>query len=241
MPEENQNVEVSQNGTTQNVTVTSQTLQTPVEPVNSIGTVAMWFSIIWLLTFVSIFLLWLWLPLLLLWLILWIIGLFYKPRGKARVAVCIPLVVFIGSIAAVTYVWSSIKTPTTEFITRIKSEFKQFEDDENFDNVTYRGLVKKEISLRIDDKTDEELKAMIDASTGSNIIEKSSYLIFSILQESMEAAMEQYNNGEFLELDIDDEDIDEEDIVIEEPKKEIKETFSQTEKNDIEQIIKILE
>jgi hypothetical protein len=88
-------------------------------------------------------------------------------------------------------------------------------------------------------------------------------MLSSIFKEWFENALEKYNNWELPEIndnnnkiitvDVDvenneedsqDEEIKEEnveEIEIEEPKQENKETFSQSEKNDIEQILNILE
>ncbi len=76
----------------------------------------------------------------------------------------------------------------------------------------------------------------------------------------METALEKYNNGEIVEIDEEDNDIidvdidvedDEEDeeieideqeeVTVEQPKAQNNGTFSQSEKNDIEEILDILE
>jgi hypothetical protein len=81
-----------------------------------------------------------------------------------------------------------------------------------------------------------------------------------MLQEGMEASLQKYNDGyipeikdenNIINIDVDvdknnkeDDNKDEtteEEIEIEEPKAENKETFSQSERNDIEQILNILE
>lgn len=221
---------------------------------NTVATVGMRFSIIWLIALITLFLAWLWLPLLFIWFILWIIGLFYKPRGKARVAVCIPLVVFIAIISVICYVWSSVKTPAMEFIGRAETQLEQF-DEETFDNEAFWNLVENEINNIVNDKTEEDWKTLFDASTWSNTIEKGSYLIFSILQQWFENALEKYNNGELpeisdddddkvvtIDIDVeDDEDVDEDNKGTENTKQENVEVFTQSEKNDIEQILNILE
>jgi hypothetical protein len=83
-----------------------------------------------------------------------------------------------------------------------------------------------------------------------------------MLQEGMKISLEKYNDGYLPEIkdennivdiniDIDDdndneednkhETIEEKEITIEEPKKENKETFSQADRNDIEEFLNILE
>lgn len=227
---------------------------------NTVATVGMRFSIIWLIALISLFLAWFSFPLLFIWFVLWIIGLFYKPRWRAWIAVSIPLIVFIAIASIVCYVWSSIKTPTKEFIGWAETNLEQLETDESFDNEAFGKLVKNEINNIVNDKTEDDWKDLFGASTGSNAIEKGSYLMFSIIQQWFENALEKYNNGELSTLttdendnkivDIDIEDIkdDEDDksekqeeIIIEEPKKENNGTFSKNEQNDIEQFLNILE
>lgn len=230
---------------------------------NTVATVGMRFSIIWLIALITVFLARLWLPLLFVGLILWIIGLFHKPRGKARVAVIIPLVVLIAFVSIACYMWNSVKAPANEFISRAETKVEQLKTDENFNDEAFGNLVENEINNIVNNKTEDEWKALFETSTGSNIIEKGSYLIFSVLQQGFENALEKYNNGELPEIneennniiDIDvevneneedvEEDIEEEsteeEVTIEQPKNTSNETFSQSEKNDIEEILDILE
>jgi len=227
---------------------------------NTVATVGMRFSIIWLIALITVFLAWLWLPLLFVWFILWIIGLFYKPRGKARVAICIPLVVFIVMISIACYIRSSVKTPAKEFIGWAETQLEQLEADENFNEEIFGNLVESEINNIVNDKSGDYWETSLKTSTGSNIIEKGSYLVFSILQQWFENALEKYNNGELPEInddeddeivtiDIDveeddedeDEDNEENTEEIEDTKQENVEVFSQSEKNDIQQILNIIE
>ena len=228
------------------------------EKKNTVATVGMRFSIIWLIALITLFLAWLWLPLLVLWFILWIIGLFYKPRGKARVAICIPLIVFIIIFWTIAYIWSSAKTPAIEFIDRAKNQLEQV-DEETFDGDKFGNMVENEVNYIINDKTEDDWKTSFDASTWSNVIEKGSYLIFSILQQWFENALEKYNNGELTEISDDDDnkivtididveddedaekDIEEDSEETENTKQENVEVFTQSEQNDIEQILNILE
>jgi len=230
---------------------------------NTVATVGMRFSIIWLIALITIFLAWLWFPLLFIWFILWIIGLFYKPRGKARVAVSIPLIVFIALASVACYIWSSIKTPLNEFVERVKPQFEQLENDENFDGELFGDILEAELNNMTNGKSEDEWKELFESSTGSNSLEKGAYMLSSIFKEWFENALEKYNNWELPEIsdnnnkiitiDVDVENNEEdsqdkeikeenvEEIEIEEPKQENKETFSQSEKNDIEQILNILE
>jgi hypothetical protein len=228
------------------------------EKKNTVATVGMRFSIIWLIALITLFLAWLWLPLLVLWFILWIIGLFYKPRGKARVAICIPLIVFIIIFWTIAYIWSSAKTPAIEFIDRAKNQLEQV-DEKTFDGDKFGNMVENEVNYIINDKTEDDWKTSFDASTWSNVIEKGSYLIFSILQQWFENALEKYNNGELAEISDDDDnkivtididveddedaekDIEEDSEETENTKQENVEVFTQSEQNDIEQILNILE
>lgn len=223
------------------------------EQKNTVATVGMVFSIIWLVALITVLFARLWLPLLFVWFILWIIGLFYKPRGKAWVAVCIPLVVFIAIFSVIAYVWSSIKTPATQFADWIKVEFENF-GEENYDNERFNAITNEEFNNIFSSLTEEEFESLIENSTGSNILEKWSYVIFGLLQQGFETSIERYNNWDFPEISDDDNQI----ITIEVEKEDNNENsdeetnntevesqsvevFTQSEKNDIEQIINILE
>ena len=222
------------------------------EQKNTVATVGMVFSIIWVVALITILFARLWLPLLLIWFILWIIGLFYKPRGRARVAVCIPLVVFIAIFSVMAYVRSSIKTPTTQFVDWIKVEFENF-DEENYDNERFNAITNEEFNNIFSSLTEEQFKSMLEASTWSNMLEKWSYVIFGLLQQGFETSLERYNNwdtpeiinnNQFITVDIEQIDSNEnptEETNNTEIKSESVEVFTQSEKNEIEQIINILE
>ncbi len=224
--------------------------KTQNEQKNTVGTIGMRFSIIWLVALITVFFIRLWLPLLLVWLILWIIGLFYKPRGKARVAVSIPLVVFIALASVVCYVWSSIKTPTTQFTDWIKVEFENI-DDENFDNDRFNAITNEEFNNIRASLTEEEFKTLLENSTWSNTLEKWAYVLFGLLQQGFENSLERYNN-ELSEVDenneneldeVVDEDSNNEENEIETNEVEVEndESSLQNEKNDIDEILNILE
>ena len=223
--------------------------QTQNEKKNTVATIGMVFSIIWLIALITILFARLWLPLLFIWFILWIIGLFYKPRGKARVAICIPLIVFIAIFAAVTYVWSSIKTPATEFMDWIKVEFENFDED-NYDNERFNAITNEEFNNIFSSLTEEEFESLLETSTWSNMLEKWSYVIFGLLQQGFETSIERYNNwdspeindteNQLITIDIENESTTEETNNTDVESESV-EVFSESEKNDIEQIINILE
>ena len=223
--------------------------QTQNEKKNTVATIGMVFSIIWLIALITILFARLWLPLLFIWFILWIIGLFYKPRGKARVAICIPLIVFIAIFAAVAYVWFSIKTPATEFMDWIKVEFENFDED-NYDNERFNAITNEEFNNIFSSLTEEEFESLLETSTWSNMLEKWSYVIFGLLQQGFETSIERYNNwdspeindteNQLITIDIENESTTEETNNTDVESESV-EVFSESEKNDIEQIINILE
>jgi len=222
------------------------------EQKNTVATIWMVFSIIWLITFITILFAPLWLPLLFIWFILWIIGLFYKPRGKARVAVCIPLVVFVAIFSIITYIWSSIKTPTTQFIDWAKIEFENI-DEEDFDSDRFNAITNEEFNNIFSSLGEEEINLLIENSAWSNILEKWAYAFTNILQQGLETSLERYNhwdspeitdNNQLITIDIEKEENNEnstEETNNTEVESESVEVFSESEKNDIEQIINILE
>lgn len=224
--------------------------KTQNEQKNTVGTIGMRFSIIWLVALITVFFIRLWLPLLLVWLILWIIGLFYKPRGKARVAVSIPLVVFIALASVVCYVWSSIKTPTTQFTDWIKVEFENI-DDENFDNNRFNAITNEEFNNIRASLTEEEFKTLLENSTWSNTLEKWAYVLFGLLQQGLENSLERYNNelpevdenneNELDEVVDEDSNNEEDEIETNEVEVENDESSLQDEKDDIDEILNILE
>ena len=220
------------------------------EQKNTVATIGMVFSIIWLVALITILFARLWLPLLFIWFILWIIGLFYKPRGKARVAVCIPLIVFIAIFSLIAYFWSSVKTPATQFIDWAKVEFENIEE-ENFDSDRFNAISNEEFNNIFSSLNEEDIKLLIENSTWSNILEKWAYAIADILQQGLKTSLERYNNWDYPEISDNENqlitiDIEKNENPIEETnnaevKSESVEIFTQSEKNDIEQIINILE
>jgi len=223
---------------------------------NTIATVGMRFSIIWFIALITLLFVWLWLPMLFIWFILWIIGLFYKPRGKARVAVCIPLIVFIAITSVICYIWSSIKTPAKEFVDWAKIEFENV-DEETFDNERFNAIINEEFNNISSSLNEEEFESLLENSTWSNTLEKLSYVVFGLLQQGFETSFEKYNNGYLPEINNENNDIitvdvniennenentnEEAEISIENNENSNTEVFSQSEQNDIEQILNILE
>jgi len=229
----------------------SEELKTQTEPKNTVATVGMWFSIIWLVALITVFFAWLWFPMLFVWFILWIIGLFYKPRGKARIAVCIPLVVFIIMVSIACYIWNSVKTPAKEWVNSTSAQLEQI-DTENFDEDRFENILQSELNTLVNEKSEDEWKSMFKASTGSNSIEKASYLFFSVLQQWFENALKKYEDWDLPKIDTDDnivdvdidvndtDDMDDTDDDINTTQWS-NEVFTQSEKNDIQQILNILE
>ena len=218
---------------------------------NTVATVGMRFSIIWLILTITLFFIRLGIPLLFLWFVLWIIGLFYKPRKKARIAVWIPLVLFVILTCVMCYIWKSFKAPANEFKNWTETRLEQLKE-ENFDEDKFENILQSEINSLVKSKTEEDWKAEYEASTGSNSIEKWAYLFFSLFQQGIESALEKYNSGEELGLDDNEDDLIDVDVEVEdndgnvdeenlEEEWEEVEVFDQSDKNDIEQIIDILE
>lgn len=229
--------------------------QNQTEQKNTVALVGMIFSIVWFVLLFSIIGTWFGFILLCIWFILWIIWLFYKPRGKARIAVCIPLVVFITIAALLCHLRSSIKTPANEFKDWASVRFEQL-DEEDFDDDKFELILQKEINDVLNSKTEAEREEAYKNATGSNAIEKWSYLFFDALKLTLDNSLEKYYNNEVPEIDEDadnennivdvdvevtnDENNNEELNEVVEEQKNV-EVFTDAEKNDIEQIIDILE
>ena len=224
--------------------------QNQTEQKNTVALVGMIFSIVWLVLLFTIIGTWFGFILLCIWFILWIIWLFYKPRGKARVAVCIPLVVFIAIAALICHLRSSIKTPAREFKDWASVRFEQL-DEEDFDDDKFELILQKEANDIINSKTEAEREEAYKNATWSNKKEKWSYLFFDALKETLDNSLEKYYNNELPEIDANDDenniiDVDVEVANNEEPSEVVEEqknveVFTDAEKNDIEQIIDILE
>lgn len=218
---------------------------------NTVATVGMRFSIVGLILLITVFFSRLWLPLLFVWLILWIVGLFSKPRGRARVAIIIPLLVYIAWIIAWIYVWNSIKTPLMNFSNNIQTTMDTLEKDENFDEERFSKILEAELN-GLKTYPDTEIKDIIDASTWSNILEKFFTTVFGLVQQGFDNAVEKYENWEIPEINDDDgENVFEITIETSEKSNEQQvtnnqeqnnsEVFTASEQNDIEHFLNILE
>ena len=133
------------------------------------------------------------------------------------------------------------------------------ENGDYFDDSKFEKLLKTEINKIINDKSEDEWKDLLESSTGSNKLEKGTYMLFSITKEGFENALKKYDNElpEINEEEIDtDDEIDEDEITdedevieIDEEEEEVKnntksenvEVFTKSEQDDIEQILDILE
>ena len=228
----------------------TEEIQTKKGQKNTIATIAMIFSIVGLILLITIFGAWIWFFLLLIWLILWIIWLFYNPKKKARIAVCIPLIVFIILACVWCYVWSSVKTPAKEFLSRTESKL---EDTDNwpFNDPEFESLLESELNSIANNKSKDEWKSLYETSTGSNSIEKGSYLFFSVLKQAFENALEKYNenalnaedNNDTLDENTNDEIINLDNEADEETQENNAENEANNKsgQNDIEGIINALE
>jgi len=214
---------------------------------NTVALIWMICSIVGILLCLTIFWFGFGLFLLWLWFILWIIGLFSKPRGKAWVAVSIPLIVFVAIFSIVAYIRSSIKTPANEFVAWAETAFEDI-DKESINEDQFWDIIESKINEIFNSKTEEDRKSLYSASTWSNMIEKGSYLFFDIVKQWIEGALEEYNNlpetdKKTKNIEVSDEN--NETVSNNENKDNTTtssvEVFSESEKNDIEQIISILE
>lgn len=218
---------------------------------NTVANVWMRFSIIWLITSISVVLIRLWIPLLFIWLILGIVWLFYKPKLKARIAVIIPLIIFIALTSIVCYIWSSMRTPAIQFADWAKTQIEQF-DEETFDENRFNNIMNEEISNMTSSMSKEDYESLMNNSTWSNTIEKRSYMVFWLFQQITENSFEKYKNWYIPEINNEKNILN---IDIENDKniknnvknsndnneKENIEIFNQTEESDIDQIINALE
>ena len=240
--------------------------QTQNEKKNSVAAVGMRFSIIWLVIlvlnmigiatifnettmslwlvlFVFTLVLWIWIPLFFIWFILWIIWLFYSPKIKALIAVLIP-------IFSMFFINASVNAPTNEFALWAQ-DWAQQTDRDNLDEDKLEDVFEAESNKIITSKTKDERISMYNSYNGFNPIKKISYLFFSVVKECMEVSLDKFNNWEMPAINNDEDKI----ITVEiennenpneennnsEIESESVEVFTQSEKNDIEEIINILE
>ena len=248
---------------------------------NTVALVWMICSIIWVVLLLTIIGSPFWFIFLIIWFVLWIIGLFYKPKTKARIAVLIPVIIRICLYIGFLYIKNSIKTPALEF----SNWFETTIENETYGNILeddkFWDIVSNEFKNLINWKSENEIMELYDNSNWSNSIEKRGYVFFGLIKDSIEISLEKYNlsseatDDEILNSDKDDtideeeineetndEDNDEEDNnenndestneeknnenqsekeKVEKTKAENVEIFNNWEKNDIEEIINILE
>ena len=229
--------------------MTEENQSKPNQPKNTVALIAMICSILGLILLLSIIWTGFGLVLLILWFILWIIWLFYKPRGKARAAILIPLIVWIAMIVCWIYIWKSIKVPATEFANRVTTQTSITQLNETEEDI-FSNIVENEFNTLARTKTEEDRKALYDASTWSNAIEKRSYVFFGLLKEWFENSINIY---EWSSVITDTElgwDIVEDDTTVDsDTVEDIIETIetveitnnNESEQNDIDQILDIME
>lgn len=235
---------------------------------NTIGTVGVRFSIIWLILFVlniiwidtifneKLMALWLilfattlliWIPLSFSWFILWIIWLFYKPKAKARIAILIP-------ILSIIFINISTNAPANEFITWGENWVEE-NNIESIDQDRFESIFKSETENIITNKSKDEWISLYKSYDWHNAIKKFSYSFLTIVKECMESSLEKYNDESYevnSTENIDennteententDENTDENEENTDTDNTEGEYIFPEDEKNDIEQMLKILE
>lgn len=160
---------------------------------NVVGIVALIFSIIGLILFISIFGIFLWIGALLIGLILWIIGLFIRPRGKAIAAVIISIIP-LGLVAcACGYLWNNIKAPVNEFGEWAKANLteEQFKD---IDQDRFNNISQFIVDEHIASYSWVDLEELLNNTTGSNYLEKGAYFFFDFLEDVITESLDAYNN-----------------------------------------------
>ena len=156
---------------------------------NTVGLIAMIFSIVWLLCTLTILLSPIGFPLLALWLVLGIIWLFSKPRGKAITAVVISAIVFGASARYL----SLAKVPGEQYAERLNANYDA-EKLNQLNNETLQSVISNEMNIIIKDKINdpESILSELESSEWNNIFEKSWYVFFNILQQSTEKWFPEY-------------------------------------------------
>ena len=158
---------------------------------NTVALIGMIFSIVWLVLLITIIWIWFAIPLLIIWFILGIIWLFFKPRGKAWVAVLIPGCIFWAIFWCIAYLWSSVKAPVQEFTTWIEAqnEAKRFD---NMNEDLFKAIANEEFNNIAEDLSWANFDEIFDATTGKNNIEKFGYFFFSVLQQGISNSLDTY-------------------------------------------------
>ena len=137
-----------------------------------------------------------------------------------------------------------------QFVDWTKVEFANI-DEENFDKDRFNAIANEEFNNMLWSIDEEELTAMIENNTWSNILEKLAYTVFGLGQQGLENSLEKYNNGyvpeisddnnQIITVDVDIEKDEESENVEENSEDENVAAFTQSEQNDIEQVLSILE
>ena len=158
---------------------------------NTVALIGMIFSIVWLVLLITIIWIWFAIPLLIIWFILGIIWLFFKPRGKAWVAVLIPGCIFWAIFWCIAYLWGSIKAPAQEFTTWIEAqnEAKRFD---NMNEDLFKAIANEEFNNIAEDLSWANFDEIFDATTWKNSIEKFGYIFFSIIQQGISNSLDTY-------------------------------------------------
>ena len=160
---------------------------------NTVALVWLILSIIWLIFFITIFWIILAIPLLVLWFILWVIGLFFKPRGKAIAAIIISLIPWIIVYAFWFFLWSNVKMPTQEFVQWAETTFT-WEEFKNIDQERFNAISQYVGNNYFERITTDEMEAMFNEATGSNSIEKGAYFFFDLVKNIINESVELYNS-----------------------------------------------
>lgn len=161
---------------------------------NTVALVWLILSIIWLLFFITIFWIIVAIPLLILWFILWVIGLFYRPRWKAIAAIIISLIPSIILCILWTMFMNNVKAPTEEFAnwanTTLTGEIFENIDKDRLNNVSNAIVTQKFNELF----ASENLEEIFNNTTWSTSIEKWAYLFFWIVKDSLIEGIDAINN-----------------------------------------------
>jgi len=165
---------------------------------NTVALVWMIFSIIWILLFISILWTFFSLPILVIWLILWIIGLFFSPRGKAIAAIIISIIP-LGLVAYwFFYLVNGIKAPLEDFTVWAETTLTG-EQFKNIDEERFSATADYVFQNLAESYKEKDLEAMFDSASGTTAIEKWAYMFFNFIKEGFEQTMDAYNAGIVIE------------------------------------------
>lgn len=173
---------------------------------NTVGLIWMICSIVWLLLTLSVVLSKIGVSLLIVWLILWVAGLFRKPKWTSIAAVVISIIAFIGLFILWKAIDSASEVPAGQFVEWLQNNY----DEEKLSQVNEKELqeiISVEMERIILSKSSAEIKAEFNAATGNSTLEKISYIFFDTLQEAIDNKFPIYANS--LEKPSWDEDLTE--------------------------------